>query len=130
MLPIDFLKAIPLALIEAYKVLRGTISRSDLHDEADYDREIGAIWDEFEFYKRRRHEECEGEVRRESYRFAAKGRSLTDSSYVRGHLDRIRRGAQEDIMQRGREAQRKAGALERERNRRFRVRRAWREWWK
>ncbi len=130
MVRIDLLKAIPRALIEAYKLLQGAISRPDLHDEADYDREIKAIWDEFDSYKRRREEECVEEVRRERNRFAEKGRHPTDSSYVQGHLDRIRKRAQEDIMQRGREVQRKAGALERERNRRFRVRRAWRAWWR
>lgn len=126
---LDTALAMVRAVGDGFRAYRRAVLRPDLHDEADYEREIHALWVDFEVYRQRRALERDERLGRETARFTAQG--LTpDADEVRRAVDRIRREAREDIRQKGREAQRKAYPLERERNRRFRLRRSWRGTWR
>lgn len=128
--PMETLRALRRAVAAGVKAYREAGARPGLRDESEYDREIQAIWEDFQSYKQRREQERDEAIRRESARVAGLGSGPGDPAAAHPALEEIRRSAHEEIMQRGREAQRRAYALEREKNRRFRLRRYWREVWK
>ena len=121
--------AVGRAVADGFKAYRTAVLRPDLGDEGDYEREIHAIWVDFEAYPQRRVLARDEELERERVRLAQQGNDLGGEE-ARRVLERLRRNARDDIRQKGREAQRRAYPLERERNRRFRLRRSWRETWR
>jgi hypothetical protein len=126
----ETLIALRRAVAAGIRAYREAGARPDLRDESDYDREIQAIWEDFQSYKQRRERARDEAIQRESARVAGLGSAPGDPAAAHAALEETRRSAQEEIMQKGREAQRRAYALEREKNRRFRLRRYWREMWK
>src|SRR3990172_3941750 len=106
---------------DGFKAYRTAVLRPDLGDEGDYEREIHAIWVDFEAYRQRRVLERDDEMERERARLAQQGDG-PGGEEVRRVLDRIRRNARDDIRQKGREAQRRAYPLERVGKRRFPLR--------
>lgn len=121
--------AVGRAVADGFKAYRTAVLRPDLGDEGDYEREIHAIWVDFEAYRQRRVLERDDEMERERARLTQQGDG-PGGGEARRALERIRRNAKDDIRQKGRVAQRRAYPLERERNRRFRLRRSWRETWR
>ncbi len=128
--PVRTLRAIRRAVAAGVKAYREAGLRPNLHEESDYDREIQAVWEDFQFYKQRRERERDEELRRESARLAGLVGDPAQAAAAQRSLEQIREAAAADIRQKGREAQRNAYALEREKNRRFRLRRYWREVWR
>ncbi len=123
---IAFRRAVAVGL----QVYRGAVLRPELQEESDYDREIQEIWMEFQAFKQGREQERDEELRRETARLAALGGDPQQEAAAQQSLEQVRRRAREEMRQRGREAQGKAYALEREKNRRFRLRRSWRDVWR
>lgn len=127
---IENLIALRRAFAVGLQVYRGAALRPEFREESDYDREIRETWEDFQAFKERRERERDEELRAETARPGTLGGDPQPDAMTRFALEQLQRRAREDIRQRGREAQQKAYALEREKNRRFRLRRSWREVWR